>query len=43
MTSPLHTSHLRSLPLLSRGKVRDIYAVDDKRLLIVQSDRISAL
>jgi phosphoribosylaminoimidazole-succinocarboxamide synthase len=42
MTSPLHTSHLRSLPLLSRGKVRDIYAVDDKRLLIVQSDRISA-
>lgn len=38
----LHTSHLSSLPLLSRGKVRDIYAVGEERLLIVQSDRISA-
>lgn len=38
----LHTSNLKSLPLISRGKVRDIYAVGDDRLLIVQSDRISA-
>ena len=38
----LHTSELTSLPLVSRGKVRDIYAIDDDRLLIVQSDRISA-
>ena len=38
----LHTSHLSSLPLVQRGKVRDIYAVGDDRLLIVQSDRISA-
>lgn len=35
-------SDLRSLPLVGRGKVRDIYAVGDDRLLIVQSDRISA-
>lgn len=33
---------LRSLPLLGRGKVRDIYAVGDDRLLLVQTDRISA-
>lgn len=38
----LHTSDLQSLPLIGRGKVRDLYAVDDERLLIVQSDRISA-
>ena len=38
----LHTSQLTSLPLVGRGKVRDIYAVGDDRLLIVQSDRISA-
>lgn len=30
------------LPLVARGKVRDIYAVDDDRLLIVATDRISA-
>src|SRR5690606_3536940 len=30
------------LPLLGRGKVRDIYAVDDDKLLIVTSDRLSA-
>jgi phosphoribosylaminoimidazole-succinocarboxamide synthase len=29
-------------PLLSRGKVRDIYEIDDKRLLIVTTDRMSA-
>ena len=38
----LFESNLRSLPLLHRGKVRDIYAVGTDRLLIVQSDRLSA-
>jgi phosphoribosylaminoimidazole-succinocarboxamide synthase len=33
---------LRSLPLLHRGKVRDIYAADDDHLLIVTTDRLSA-
>lgn len=33
---------LTSLPLVNRGKVRDIYAVDDDHLLIVASDRLSA-
>jgi phosphoribosylaminoimidazole-succinocarboxamide synthase len=30
------------LPLVARGKVREVYAVDDDRLLLVASDRISA-
>ncbi len=30
------------LPLLRRGKVREVYAVDDSRLLLVASDRVSA-
>ncbi len=38
----LYESHLSSLPLLSRGKVRDIYAVDDEMLLVVTTDRLSA-
>jgi phosphoribosylaminoimidazole-succinocarboxamide synthase len=33
---------LHSLELVARGKVRDIYRVDAKRLLILASDRISA-
>ena len=40
--SALHESNLSSLPLLHRGKVRDIYEVDDQHLLIVQTDRLSA-
>ncbi|MBL0037955.1 MAG: phosphoribosylaminoimidazolesuccinocarboxamide synthase [Candidatus Nitrotoga sp.] len=40
--SVLLESNLTSLPLLHRGKVRDIYEVDDDRLLIVQTDRLSA-
>jgi phosphoribosylaminoimidazole-succinocarboxamide synthase len=42
MTSPLFESSITSLKLLGRGKVRDIYAVDEERLLIVTSDRLSA-
>ncbi len=40
--SALHTSHIASLPLLARGKVRDNYAVGDDRILMVASDRLSA-
>lgn len=39
---PLYRSQIKTLPLLSTGKVRDIYAVGDDHLLIVTSDRISA-
>jgi phosphoribosylaminoimidazole-succinocarboxamide synthase len=35
-------SHLKSLPLLARGKVRDIYAVGSDRILMIASDRLSA-
>ncbi len=42
MTAALFESSIRSLPLIHRGKVRDIYAVDDQRMLIVTSDRLSA-
>ncbi len=42
MSSALYQSHIRSLKLLHRGKVRDIYDVDAKRLLIVTTDRLSA-
>ncbi len=38
----LFESELPSLEFLHRGKVRDIYAVDDDHLLIVQTDRLSA-
>lgn len=38
----LFESDLTSLDLLHRGKVRDIYAVDDAHMLIVTSDRLSA-
>ncbi len=39
---PLYESNLNSLPLINKGKVRDIYDVDEKHLLIVTTDRISA-
>ena len=42
MSATLFNSSINSLPLLNRGKVRDIYAVDDERLLIVTTDRLSA-
>jgi len=41
-STALLQSNLTSLKLLHRGKVRDIYAVDDERLLIIQTDRLSA-
>ncbi|MGB7542932.1 MAG: phosphoribosylaminoimidazolesuccinocarboxamide synthase [Burkholderiales bacterium] len=42
MAAPLYESNLKSLPLLGRGKVRDMYAMGGDRLLIVTSDRLSA-
>lgn len=42
MPATLHTSHIKSLPLLHNGKVRDIYDIDDGHMLIVTSDRVSA-
>ena len=42
MTQAVHTTDLLDLPLVNRGKVRDIYAVDDDKLLIITSDRLSA-
>ncbi len=42
MSTTLHTSDLPGLELLHRGKVRDVYALDDARLLMVATDRLSA-
>ncbi len=42
MSKALHTTHIKSLPLLHKGKVRDIYDIDDGHMLIVTTDRISA-
>jgi phosphoribosylaminoimidazole-succinocarboxamide synthase len=42
MSATLLQSDIKSLPFLHRGKVRDIYAVGDDRLLVVQTDRLSA-
>jgi phosphoribosylaminoimidazole-succinocarboxamide synthase len=38
----LFETSIQSLPLLHRGKVRDIYAVNEEQLLVVQTDRLSA-
>ncbi len=38
----LYESHLTSVPLINKGKVRDLYDVDDHHLLIVTTDRVSA-
>ena len=44
MTAPeaLYQSTLSSLKLRASGKVRDIYDIDDKHMLIVTTDRLSA-
>ncbi len=42
MPETLFNSDLKSLPLIGRGKVRDIYGVGEDRLLIVTTDRLSA-
>jgi len=40
-TLPVHETHLEGVPLVARGKVRDIYDLGD-HLLIVATDRLSA-
>jgi len=51
MTSPLphsdnpdalHTSSIQSLELHYRGKVRDLYTIDDHHWLMIATDRVSA-
>ena len=42
MSQPLYESNLKSLPKIGSGKVRDIYAVGEDKMLIVTSDRLSA-
>ena len=42
MSTTLHTSDLPGLALLHRGKVRDVFGLDDRRLLMVATDRLSA-
>jgi phosphoribosylaminoimidazole-succinocarboxamide synthase len=42
MAAPLYESSLTSLNLINRGKVRDIYDIDDQHMLIVTTDRLSA-
>ncbi|MCG8377950.1 MAG: phosphoribosylaminoimidazolesuccinocarboxamide synthase, partial [Proteobacteria bacterium] len=38
----LYRSNIKSLALISSGKVRDIYKIDEQHMLIVTSDRLSA-
>ena len=38
----LHTSSITSLPLVYRGKVRDVYEVDAEHWLLIATDRVSA-
>ena len=38
----LYETSIPNLPMIGRGKVRDIYSIDDKHLLIVTTDRLSA-
>jgi phosphoribosylaminoimidazole-succinocarboxamide synthase len=42
MSQALYESDLPKLKLLNRGKVRDIYDIDEQHLLIVTTDRLSA-
>ena len=42
MAAALYETNIKSLPLLGRGKVRDMYAVGADHLLIVTTDRLSA-
>jgi len=42
VSTVLHTAELPGLPLLHRGKVRDVFALPEQRLLMVATDRLSA-
>ncbi|MFO1408234.1 MAG: phosphoribosylaminoimidazolesuccinocarboxamide synthase [Steroidobacteraceae bacterium] len=39
---PMHESRLKGLERIHQGKVRDIYAIDERHMLIVTTDRLSA-
>ena len=39
---PIFKTKLKSLKLIYRGKVRDIYKIDNEKIMIIQTDRISA-
>src|ERR1051325_4407993 len=41
-TATVLETSISNLELVRRGKVRDVYSVDDEHLLIVATDRISA-
>ena len=41
-SDPIFESSLKSLPRIGKGKVRDIYAVDGDKMMILVSDRLSA-
>ncbi len=38
----LYATSIKSLPLLSKGKVRDVYALGEDKLLMITTDRLSA-
>jgi len=42
LTTAIAETTIESLPLLQRGKVRDIYAIGDDHLLMIATDRVSA-
>ena len=42
MNNALFESDIQSLTRINRGKVRDIYAIDSEKMLIVTTDRLSA-
>ena len=42
MPTPVFETNLKHLTLITRGKVRDIYDVDDKHMMIITTDRLSA-
>ena len=42
MNKPVFETNLKHLTLIAKGKVRDIYDVDDRHMLIVTTDRLSA-
>jgi phosphoribosylaminoimidazole-succinocarboxamide synthase len=42
MKETMFESHIPGLPLIHRGKVRDLYAVGEDHLLMVTTDRLSA-
>ena len=41
-TAVIRETNIENLELIGRGKVRDIYAIDDDHMLIITTDRLSA-